>query len=250
MKGMKLQRNKTKQPSTIEDAISNDRSRLDRNLDGKRRSEPTKHWLDYETSQLQERRRKLHSKIIKKSSAVDELLYSSRNVEAVQEQMTQVDDKCKMLMEVHKKYNSLLPLEMQEQDGEWFDDVDEDMLSFNNKINNWIKDAELERRATMKQRALVCSRSGVSKKSVSRKLSSSSSSQRSSKSDMALKEKLKMAELLAEAEFIEKKQLAKINEEKPKLEEKLAKSKRKVKILEDPDIEEGERFHYDDVYSW
>ena len=50
---------------------------------------------------------------------------------------------------------------------------------------------------------------------------------------MALKEKLKMAELLAEAEFIEKKQSAKVNEVKLKLEEKLAKSKAKVKTLED-----------------
>ena len=38
---------------------------------------------------------------------------------------------------------------------EWFDDVDEDMLSFKNKIHNWMKDAELERRATMKQRASI-----------------------------------------------------------------------------------------------
>ena len=83
-----------------------------------------------------------------------------------------------MLMEVHKEFNSLLSLEMQEQDEEWFDDVDEDMLSFKNKINNWIKDAELERRATLKQRTSVCSRSEVSKKSVSRKSSSSSSSKR------------------------------------------------------------------------
>ena len=30
--------------------------------------------------------------------------------------MIQIDDKFKMLMEVHKEYNSLLPLEMQEQD--------------------------------------------------------------------------------------------------------------------------------------
>ena len=50
-------------------------------------------------------------------------------------------------------------------------------------------------------------------------------------------------------EFIEKKQSAKINEEKLKLEEKLAKSKAKVKFLEELDIEEGERFLYDDVYG-
>ena len=66
---------------------------------------------------------------------------------------------------------------------------------------------------------------------------------------MALKKKLKMAELLAGAEFIKKKQSAKINEEKLKLEEKLAKSKANVKILDDLDIEEVERFHYDHVYS-
>ena len=152
----------------------------------------------------------MHSRIIKKSSAVDELLQSSRNVKEVQEQMKQTDDKFKMLMEVHKEYNSLLILEMQEQDEESFDDVDENMLSLKNKIHNWIKDAELERRTTMKQR--ICSRSKVSKRSVSRKSSSSSLSKRSSKSDKALKEKLKMANLLAKAEFIEKKQSAKINE--------------------------------------
>ena len=107
------------------------------------------------------------------------------------------------------------------------------MLSFKNKIHNWIKDAELERGATMKQRASICSKSKVSRKSVSRKSSSSSSSKRSSKSGMTLKEKLKIAELLAEAEFIEKKQSAKVNEMKQKLERRLAKSKAKVKTLED-----------------
>ena len=38
--------------------------------------------------------------------------------------MIQIDDKFKMLMEVHKEYNSLLPLEMQEQNEEWLDDID------------------------------------------------------------------------------------------------------------------------------
>ena len=136
-----------------------------------------------------------------------------------------------------------MALEVEEQDKEWFDDVEEDMLLFKNKIHDWIKDAELERRAILKQKASFCSRSQLSKKSLSRKSSSSSSSIRSSKSDMVLKEKLKMAELLTEAEFIEKKQSAKINEEK------LAKSNAKVKILEDLDVEEGERFHCNDVYS-
>ena len=101
-KGMKLQRNETRQPSRAEDAMSDNRSRLVTNLNGKRRNKPTKGWLDYQTFQLEERRSKLHSRIIKNLSAVDELLHSSRNVEAVQEQMIQIDDKFKMLMIVHK----------------------------------------------------------------------------------------------------------------------------------------------------
>ena len=41
-----------------------------------------------------------------------------------------------MLVEVHEEYNSLLSLEMQAQDEEWFDEVDENMLSFKNKIHS------------------------------------------------------------------------------------------------------------------
>ena len=81
-----------------------------------------------------------------KSSAVDELLYSVRNVEAVKEQMLQIGGVFKMLIEVHREYNSLLPLEMQEQDEDWFTDIDEKMMSLKNKIHNWIRDAEHERK--------------------------------------------------------------------------------------------------------
>ena len=52
----------------------------------------------------------------------------------------------KMLVEVHRDYNSLLPVEMQEQGEDWFDDIDEKMMSFKNKIHNWIRDAEHERK--------------------------------------------------------------------------------------------------------
>ena len=69
-----------------------------------------------------------------------------------------------------------MPLEIEEQDEEWFDDVEEDMLSFKKKIHDWIKDADFERKATMKQQGLICSKSEVYRKSVSRKSSSSSSS--------------------------------------------------------------------------
>ena len=35
---------------------------------------------------------------------------------------------------------------MQEQDEDWFDGIDEKMMSFKNKIHNWIRDAEHEKK--------------------------------------------------------------------------------------------------------
>ena len=53
--------------------------------------------------------------IIRKSSAVGSFLYSSRNVETVREQMLKIDAMFKQLIDVQKEYNSLLPLEAQEE---------------------------------------------------------------------------------------------------------------------------------------
>ena len=168
-----------------------------------RKHKPTPRWLNYQSDQLQERRTMLNRRIIRKSSAVDSLLYSSGNVEAVREQMLQIDHMFKQMMEVHKEYNSLLPLEVQEDDEKWFDNIDADMLVFKQKIHNWIKEAKQERHAEMTEKASV--KSKKSHKSSSRSSTSSrSSSTKSSRSDRALKEKLKMAELQAATEFMEK----------------------------------------------
>ena len=96
--------------------------------------------------------------IIRKSSAVDSLLYLLRNVETVREQMLQIDDMFKQLMDVHKEYNFLLPLEAQEDDEKWFDDIDADMLVFKQKIHNWIREAEHDRDAELKEKASVKSK--------------------------------------------------------------------------------------------
>ena len=74
---------------------------------------------------------------------------------------------------------------MLEQDEDWFDYIDEKMMTFKNKIHDWIRDAEHERKEQLSSR----SRSVTSKHSSSRKSSSSSPSRRSSK-DRALQEKL------------------------------------------------------------
>ena len=131
---------------------------------------------------------------------------------------------------------------MQEKDEDWFD---EKMMSFKNMIYNWIRDAEHERKEQLSSK----SRNGTSKHSSSRK-SLSLSSSRLSKDKRALQEKLRMTELLAEAELLEKRQSAKIHEEKLKIEEECSKSKAKVKILEAIDYEDHKReFNVDGQYK-
>ena len=69
---------------------------------GKRKKKHTAHWLEYQSSQLGEKRSRLYSRLIRKSNAVNDLLYSLRNVEVVREQMLQVIELFKMMTEVHK----------------------------------------------------------------------------------------------------------------------------------------------------
>ena len=82
--------------------------------------------------------------------------------------MLQINDIFKQLMDVHKEYNSLLPLEAQEDDKKWFDDIDADILVFKQKIHNWIREVEHDRDAELKEKASVKSkRSKSSSKSSS-----------------------------------------------------------------------------------
>ena len=49
------------------------------------------------------------------------------------DQMQQLDDIFKVMLDVQKEYNSLLPAEEQEGDEEWFDEVDHNICIFKQK---------------------------------------------------------------------------------------------------------------------
>ena len=137
--------------------------------------------------------------------------------------MLQVDDLFKMVTEVHKEYNALLPVEQQDKDEDWFDETGARMLQLKQKIHVWIRDVERETNAAMeaKSKRLSVSRS-VSSNRSSRHSSMSTSASRSSKSDKALKEKLRMAELLTKVQFLEERQTAEFKAQKLKVEEQYA----------------------------
>ena len=128
----------------------------------------------------------------------------------------------------------MLPVEQDNKDEDWFDEIDASILQFKQKIHGWIRDVEKERDATMEAKSERSSVSGSeSSKRSSRYLSASSSGSRSSKSDKALKEKLRMAELLTKVQFLEERQTAEFKAQKLKVEEQYAKSRARVKVSED-----------------
>ena len=200
---------------------------------GKRKKNHTARWLEYQSSQLEEKRSRNYDRLIRKSNAVNDLLYSPGNVEMAWEQMLQVDDLFKIMTEVYKEYNALLPVEQQDKDDDSFGEIDATMLQLKQKVHGWIRDIERERDAAMEVKSKRSSASGsVSLKRSSRHSSASSSGSKPSKSYKALKEKLRMAEMLTEVRFLEEEQTAEFKARTLKVEEQCAKSKARVKVLE------------------
>ena len=159
-------------------------------------------------------------------------MYSPKNIEAVRDQMQQLDDTFKVMLDVQKEYHYLLPTEEQERDEEWFDEADHNICIFKQKIHCWIKDAELERKANLSSRRSCVS--GGSERSSSKHSSKFSRNIKSSREERAVAEKIKMAELMAEAKYMEERQPLVFQTEKLKVAEEMAKTKTRVQILEEP----------------
>ena len=58
---------------------------------------------------------------------------TEKNTEAVRKQLQQFDDIFRMMLDIQKSYNSLVPPAEQQRDEEWFDDLDHNICSFKKK---------------------------------------------------------------------------------------------------------------------
>ena len=83
----------------------------------------TEKGLAYKKETLRERRRKINGRLIRKYSTIGDLLFSCKNIIAVEEEMKQFNDLFKMLLHAHQEYNQLLGDDERGRDGDWFDDV-------------------------------------------------------------------------------------------------------------------------------
>ena len=100
--------------------------------------------LEYKISMLKERKEKTYSRLARKCNAVEDLLYSSKNKVAVEEEMLQINDLTKLLMSSHDECNELLGEKDRAKIDEWLDMVDEQIYTFKRKIHRWLKCAEEE----------------------------------------------------------------------------------------------------------
>ena len=58
---------------------------------------------------------------------------TEKNTEAVRKQLQQFDDIFRMMLDIQKSYNALVPPAEQQRDEEWFADLDHNICSFKKK---------------------------------------------------------------------------------------------------------------------
>ena len=185
----------------------------------KRQVKLTEKGKEYKMALLK-RRSKLVSRVIRKSSEIDDLMYSFQNDIAVKEELPQLNDMFKMLVEIHEELENI---DYQYADELWFEDIDHRVFSFKHKVHNWVREVEKQDKSGRSSKS--------SSKSSSKPISSRSSKSLSTK-EMAVAEKLKVTELMAEASFIQKRREAEVQAEALKVEQELVKVHTRVRVLD------------------
>ena len=105
----------------------------------KRQVKLTEKGKEYKMALLEKRRSKLVSRVIRKSSKIDDLMYSFQNGIAVKEELQQLNDMFKMLVELHEELENI---DDQYTDELWFEDIDQKVFSFKHKVHNWLREVE------------------------------------------------------------------------------------------------------------
>ena len=146
-----------------------------------------------------EKRKRLLSRLQKKSENINELIKSRLNVRTVNQEFNQYDDLLKLCLDTHYHYHSKLEDSQQRDNNSRFDEVDQIVFTFKSFVHNYIKgnDENCSRKS---------SKSSQSKKSSVSNGSRSSGSSTSMK-EQAIKEKMRFADLMEEQSYMKQKNL-------------------------------------------
>ena len=184
---------------------------------------------EYRISILDKKKSSLVSRIIRKSSEINDLLYSYQNATTVKEELAQLNDIYKLIVEIN---DEMTEIDVNYSEELWFAEIDEKVFSFKHKIHNWLREGE-----NGAKRGRGSKSSGSRSKSSGSSRSTGSRSSRMSSKEKAMQEKLRVAELRTEASFMKKKREAELQAESLRLEEEMAKAEARVKIYEQEKLE-------------
>ena len=110
---------------------------VDQLLDGKRNHKITEKGTQHRLAVLEKRQAKLVARTIRKSNEIDDLMYSHQNSITVKEELVQLNNMLRILVEIHEEQEEI----DEEYDDEiWFHDMDQKIFSFKHKVHNWLKE--------------------------------------------------------------------------------------------------------------
>ena len=92
---------------------------------------------EYRKEILDKRRTHLVSRIIRKSSKTDVLLYSYQNYVTVKEELAQLSDIFKLIEDINQE---MIKLDDNYAEELWFADTDEKVFSFKDKVHYWLRE--------------------------------------------------------------------------------------------------------------
>ena len=151
--------------------------------------------------------------------------------------MSKLNDIFKLLMSLHREYSAMLSEEEQMENDDWFDFVEEEVFAFKRKINLWLKNVEEDQKLCARSERSHSKRS-FKKIVKSNMIKTSGSSSRSPGSKTrTLEENAKLAELEAEEAFLVRTQMADSEEEMLKIQQMVAKTRAKIKIFEESEVD-------------
>ena len=70
---------------------------------GERVKKPSSKGREYKLSQIKDKRQRLYSRLLRKSGAIEDLFYSSKNKVAVEEELAQFNDILKLVVAAHQE---------------------------------------------------------------------------------------------------------------------------------------------------
>ena len=107
---------------------------------GQRVKKPSSKGREYKLSQIIDKRQRLYSRLLRKSGAIEDLIYSSKNKVAVEEELGELNDIMKLLVAAHEECKQYMEEEEIDDSDEWLDEVDETIFNFKRKVHSCLKE--------------------------------------------------------------------------------------------------------------